>query len=75
VRRKDAQGNTASGRVHAVDATDNVVHAEGHTVVLYGVKDLVVIARNGMTVVTTVDASADLKRLVESLPPDIEERA
>lgn len=75
VRAKDAQGNALSGSVHVLDAQDNVVHAEGgdQRVVLYGVKDLVVIARRGLTVVTTIDASADLKRLVESLPPDLRE--
>lgn len=71
VRQHDAQGNALSGHVHALEATNNVVHAEGQQVVLYGVHDLVVIARDGMTVVTTVDASADLKRLVESLPPHL----
>lgn len=76
VRRRDAQGNALSGSVHALDARNNVVHAEGEDqqVVLYGVSDLVVIAREGMTVVTTVDASADLKRLVESLPPGLKDR-
>jgi mannose-1-phosphate guanylyltransferase len=73
VRAKDAGGNALSGPVHAMNATNNVVHAEGTTVVLYGVTDLVVIARDGLTVVTTVDASADLKRLVESLPPSVRE--
>jgi mannose-1-phosphate guanylyltransferase len=71
VRQHDAKGNAGIGRVHAVDAGNNVVHAEGQTVVLYGVNDLVVIALAGLTVVTTRDASADLKRLVESLPPDL----
>jgi mannose-1-phosphate guanylyltransferase len=75
VRQRDAQGNATSGDVHALDATNNVVHAEGQQVVLYGVKDLVVIARDGLTVVTTVDGSADLKRLVESLPASIKKRA
>ena len=74
VRRHDAQGNAVSGEVHALDATNNVVHAEDQQVVLYGVKDLVVIARDGLTVVTTVDASADLKKLVESLPSAIKNR-
>ncbi|MGH7639120.1 MAG: mannose-1-phosphate guanylyltransferase [Gemmatimonadaceae bacterium] len=76
VRVKDAQGggNALSGKVHVLDARDNVVHAEGdERVVLYGVKDLVVIARKGLTVVTTIEASADLKRLVESLPPEWKE--
>lgn len=68
VRDKDEHGNAVSGGVHVLDAHDNVVHAEGQQVVLYGVNNLVVIARKGLTVVTTIDASADLKRLVESLP-------
>lgn len=75
VRQHDAQGNAVSGDVHALDATNNVVHAEEQQVVLYGVKDLVVIARNGLTVVTTVDASADLKKLVESLPASIKNKS
>ena len=73
VRSRDAQGNALSGQVHVLDAHDNVVHADQQQVVLYGVNDLVVVARNGLTVVTTVEASADLKRLVESLPPDLKE--
>ena len=74
VRQLDAGGNAISGNVHALDAQNNVVHAEGQQVVLYGVKDLVVIARDGLTVVTTIDRSADLKRLVESLPSSLKKR-
>jgi mannose-1-phosphate guanylyltransferase len=69
VRAADAQGNAVSGRVHALDARDNVVHAEGSAVVLYGVSDLVVVTRDGLTLVTTIDRAADLKTLIESLPP------
>jgi mannose-1-phosphate guanylyltransferase len=68
LRTADAAGNASSGDVHAVDASGNVVLAEGNTVVLFGVSDLVVVSRNGLTLVTTVDRSADLKTLVESLP-------
>jgi mannose-1-phosphate guanylyltransferase len=68
VRVADAAGNASSGDVHAVDASGNVVLAEGNTVVLFGVSDLVVVSRNGLTLVTTVDRSADLKSLVETLP-------
>lgn len=74
VRKLDANDNAISGDVHALDARNNVVHAEDQQVVLYGVKDLVVIARDGLTVVTTIDGSADLKRLVESLPPSLKKR-
>jgi mannose-1-phosphate guanylyltransferase len=69
VRRADSHGNAASGVVHALDARRNVVHADGNAVVLYGVDDLVVVASPGLTLVTTVDRSSDLKSLVESLPP------
>jgi mannose-1-phosphate guanylyltransferase len=68
VRTKDEFGNVTSGKVHLLDGCDNVVHAESGTVVIYGVDDLVVVTRNGMTLVTSREKAADLKRLVESLP-------
>jgi len=74
VRRGDAHHNATSGAVHTLDATNNVVHAEGQQVVLYGVSDLVVVAKDGLTLVTTVERSADLKSLVESLPPAVRKR-
>jgi mannose-1-phosphate guanylyltransferase len=67
-RALDAAGNAVYGPVYAKDANGNVVHAEGGAVVLYGVSDLVVVTRDGLTVVTTIERSADLKNLVESLP-------
>ena len=68
VRARDAQDNAVSGSVFAHDAARNVVHAESGTVVLYGVSDLVVVTRDGLTLVTTREHSADLKRLIEALP-------
>lgn len=69
VRGRDANGNTLAGLVHAFDAHDNVVHADGNGVVLYGVRDLVVVTREGLTLVTTMDKAAELKTLIDSLPP------
>ena len=69
VRARDAGGNAASGPVHLLDARRNVVHAAGNAVVLYGVDDLVVVTGDGLTLVTTVDRSSDLKTLVDALPP------
>lgn len=73
VRRRDATGNAVSGPVVAVEARDNVAYAdpEGGQVVLYGVNDLVVVTYQGMTLVTTVERSADLKRLLDALPPTL----
>ena len=75
VRTLDAQGNATAGSVHAVDARDNVVHATGNAVVLYGVSDLVVVTHGGLTLVTTMDRATDLKTLIASLPPELRERA
>lgn len=74
VRERDADGNAANGLVHLVDASDNVVQAEGNAVVLYGVSDLVVVVRDGLTLVTTTDKAADLKTLLEALPPEVREQ-
>ena len=69
VRGADDNGNVVSGDVVVSGASNNVVHAEGNAVVLFGVSDLVVVTRAGLTFVTTRDRSVDLKTLVESLPP------
>jgi mannose-1-phosphate guanylyltransferase len=69
VRERDASGNATSGVVHALEARDNVAHAAGNAVVLYGVDGLVVVAREGLTLVTTVERAAELKTLLDSLPP------
>ena len=75
VRHKDAAGNACSGRVFAVGARDNVVHAEGSDVVLYGVSNLVVVTRAGLTLVTTREQAADLKSLLSALPAAVRELA
>ncbi len=71
VRALDAAGNALHGRVLVRHAHGNVVHAEGGTVVLFGVEDLVVVTRNGLTLVTTVQHAEGLKTLVDSLPADL----
>lgn len=73
VRSLDATSNAVAGAVHAIDARDNVVHADSGTVVLYGVHDLVVVTRPGLTLVTTRDRAADLKTLLEKLPSSVRE--
>lgn len=71
VRARDAAGNATHGDVHLVEAADNVVHADGARVVLYGVQDLVVVAKPGLTLVTTVERSDALKRMLDALPADV----
>lgn len=69
----DASGNVVRGTAHLLESRGNVVHAEDNAVVLYGVTDLVVVSRPGLTLVTTVEKSEELKKLVDSLPPEIKE--
>jgi mannose-1-phosphate guanylyltransferase len=70
-RELDDMGNGTFGRCHFLDASGNVVHAEGSPTVLYGVDGLLVVTLPGLTFVTTVDRAADLKPLLDSLPPDL----
>ena len=59
------------GPAFALHATGNVVHADQTQVVLYGVHDLVVVAREGLVMVTTREKATDLKTLLDALPPEI----
>jgi mannose-1-phosphate guanylyltransferase len=68
VRPHDAHGNAVAGHVYGIASRGNVVHSEGPTVVLYGVDDLVVVAQDGLVLVTTVERSSDLKSLFDQLP-------
>jgi mannose-1-phosphate guanylyltransferase len=75
VRKRDDSGNAIFGEVHAVEASNNVVHADAGAVVLYGVSDLVVVTRDGLTLVTTRDRAAQLKQLLDALPASVRERS
>ncbi len=74
VRARDGQGNAVAGPAELIASRDNVVHAEGQTVVMFGVHDLVVVARDGLTLVTTTDRAAELKMLLDALPPAVRDR-
>ncbi len=73
VRTHDASGNASLGRTHVLESHNNVVHTDGAAVVLYGVDDMVVVVRDGVVMVTTRERAADLKSLMDSLPPDLRE--
>lgn len=68
VRELDDAGNGAHGTAAFVDASGNIVHADQGAVVLYGVSQLLVVTRPGVTFVTTLERAADLKPLLDSLP-------
>jgi mannose-1-phosphate guanylyltransferase len=74
IRNADDLGNVINGDAFALESTHNVIHAKDQTVVLYGVTDLVVVAKDGLTLVTTVDKSAHLKNLLDALPKRVAEQ-
>jgi mannose-1-phosphate guanylyltransferase len=71
IRELDDTGNGVWGRAHLVDSSGSVVHAEGGTVVVYGMSGVLVVTRPGLTFVTTLDRAADLRPLLDQLPDDV----
>ncbi len=71
VRPKDGRGNVVVGEVVARDTQNCVVWSAEGPVVVDGVKDLVVVRANGVTLVTTTDRAQHLKSLLEALPKSL----
>lgn len=75
VRELDPAGNARTDNTFTVEAHNNVLYSDDKsTIVAYGVSDLVVVVKDGLTVITTIDKSADLKTLLNSLPENIVNR-
>jgi mannose-1-phosphate guanylyltransferase len=73
-RQSDADGNVVEGTAHVVDSTGCVVWNDTEApVVLFGARDLVVAQVHGVTLVLPRDRAADLKSLLDALPPEIRE--
>lgn len=75
IRDVDEAGNSISGTVHLHDASGNVVHADGNAVIMFGVSDLIVVTRNGLTFVAAMARTDDLKSLLNTLPASLRELA
>jgi len=71
VNPTDPAGNFGQGRAAFVNATSCVVWAAGQPVVLADVKDLIVVQANGVTLVASREAAADLKGILAQLPTDV----
>ncbi len=69
VRPMDADGNVVVGRAIQRGCHDCVVWGEEQAVLVDGVRDLVVVHANGVTLVTTRERAADLKSMLAALPP------
>jgi mannose-1-phosphate guanylyltransferase len=71
VRTADAAGNVLVGRTFARQSRDCVVWGGAGAIVVDGVHDIVVVQANGITLVTTLDRSGELKALLADLPDNI----
>jgi mannose-1-phosphate guanylyltransferase len=63
----DAAGNVVVGDCEAVDATDNVVISTGRLTALFGVKNVVVVHTDQVTLVCDRDRVQDIKKLVQQI--------
>ncbi len=68
VRELDDTGNGIMGEVHCIDASGNVVHADGNCIVAYGISGMLVVSIRGLTFVTTLERASELGPLLNSLP-------
>jgi mannose-1-phosphate guanylyltransferase len=71
VRPKDPNGNVVVGRGFMHNSEDCIVWSERDTVVLSGVRDLVVVQANGRILVMPADHAASMKQLLDTLPAEI----
>ena len=71
VREHDAGGNVLVGPVHAHDAEDCIAWSDGDPIVLFGVRDIVVVRANGRILVMNRAEAARLKEALDTLPPEV----
>lgn len=63
----DAHGNRLNGDVIALDCSNSLVLADGVTVTLAGVSDLIVVASGNQLMIVPRGQSQDVKKIVEAL--------
>jgi mannose-1-phosphate guanylyltransferase/mannose-6-phosphate isomerase len=63
----DADGNTLAGEVIALGTTNSHIHADGVTVTVSGLHDLIVVANGSHVMILPKGQSQDVKKIVEAL--------
>ena len=71
VRPRDGSGNVLVGAVHAHRSADCIAWSDGEPIVLFGVRDLVVVRANGRLLVMNRADAAHLKEALDTLPPEV----
>lgn len=64
---QDGTGNTVIGSVESLDASGNIILSGDRLTAVIGVKDLVVVQAEGVTLVCPKDRAQDIKKLVVAL--------
>jgi len=64
---QDEQGNTLIGNAEALCSEDNIVFSRDRLTACVGVRDLVVVQAEGVTLVCAKDRAQDIKQLVKTL--------
>jgi mannose-1-phosphate guanylyltransferase len=64
---QDSDGNTRIGEVETLDAEGNIVYSKDRLTALIGVKDLVVVQADGVTLVCPKERAQDIKQMVTAL--------
>jgi mannose-1-phosphate guanylyltransferase len=63
----DADGNSVAGPVIAVDSSNNYIQADGITVTVSGISDLIVVANGTHVMIVPKGRSQDVKKITEAL--------
>ena len=71
VRTRDQRGNVAVGPVVFLDSSDCIAWSDGIPIVMGDVRDVIAVIANGRVLVIRRSEAADLKRILDALPPDI----
>ena len=64
---QDASGNTKIGQVETLNADGNIVYSKDRLTAVIGVKDLIVVQADGVTLVCPKDRAQDIKQMVVAL--------
>ena len=64
---QDDAGNTLIGQAEMLDAENNIVFSKDHLTAVIGVKDLIVVQAEGVTLVCPKDRAQDIKKMVVAL--------
>ncbi len=63
----DADGNKVAGHVIALDSSNNYIQAEGITVTVSGISDLIIVANGTHVMIVPKGRSQDVKKITEAL--------